>query len=45
MTTINTFEELLQVLDENPEWANAPVGTWLGRMSGGNVPSPLMGEG
>ena len=23
MTTINTFEELLQVLDENPEWADA----------------------
>ena len=23
MTTISTFEELLQVLDQNPEWANA----------------------
>ena len=23
MTTINTFEELLNVLDENPEWADA----------------------
>lgn len=23
MTTINTFEELLQVLDDNPEWADA----------------------
>ena len=23
MTTINTFEELIEVLDENPEWADA----------------------